>query len=175
MSVATPLIKVLSVERNERRMPRTPRDAKEFHSKPRVYFSVKGETILENLVERHVRPFTEYRKVLVAALESIGIDTSELKFNWSKYAGCTMCPCSPGFVVSRKDGRHPTTLGHCDIWITVGDDQEAVQDLEKREALKAATLKVNALKADLGRIESEVAAVALRAALVTAVEERNAI
>jgi hypothetical protein len=44
--------------------------------------SVKGQTTLDQIKE-------EFRK-------RYGV---EVRFRWSQYAGCTMCPCSPGFNV----------------------------------------------------------------------------
>lgn len=66
----------------------------DYHKKPRLYVSTRGETLLENLVNRHARPSTVWGKVLrkaAAALELPG------KLGWYNRAGCS-CPCSPGFI-----------------------------------------------------------------------------
>ena len=63
----------------------------------RVYFSPDGETVLENFLGgRHNRPYSEFRKVLPAVLGIAGLRPQ--KASWSRKAGCSMCPCSPGFV-----------------------------------------------------------------------------
>ncbi len=36
-----------------------------------------------------------------------------LKVSWSRYAGCGMCPCSPGYIVTT--GEHPWQ--HYTIWL----------------------------------------------------------
>jgi hypothetical protein len=66
----------------------------------RIYIWPKGETILENLMNRRDRPYTTYRKeVLPGVLAGLGIRYQDVKVRWSQYAGCTMCPCSPGFIL----------------------------------------------------------------------------
>ncbi len=84
--------------------------------KSRVYFFPENETVLENLLQgRHNRPFREYRKLLPFVLRHLGQDTP--KASWSSKAGCSMCPCSPGFILDT------TALG-IDIFVTVIDDGE---------------------------------------------------
>ena len=65
--------------------------------KTRVYFFPEEETMLENLCNRHSRPYQEYRKLLGEVFAIAGI-TPE-KANWSQYAGCS-CGCSPGFILT---------------------------------------------------------------------------
>ena len=68
---------------------------------PRVYVFPRGESVLEQLVDRHSRPYRVYRKeVLPQVWEQLGIDPASVKVRWDQYAGCS-CPCSPGFVVTR--------------------------------------------------------------------------
>lgn len=75
-----------------------------------VYVNIKDETIIENLINRRSRPYTEWKKIAKKVLNMKGIKFEKL--SWSKNAGCTMCPCSPGFIVQNGDtGR--------DIWIEV--------------------------------------------------------
>lgn len=108
-------------------------------SKPRVYFWPEGETVLENLCRRTTRPHTEYRKflddVMATAMKLSGrASLMGAKGNWSKHAGCTMCPCSPGFILSG----HSVHLFGYDIHVTIS--QEAVPpttggpELAQREA-----------------------------------------
>jgi hypothetical protein len=47
------------------------------------------------------------RKIAKGVLEQMFKD--EVKINWSKHAGCSMCPCSPGFIA--------TGLNNFDIFI----------------------------------------------------------
>lgn len=81
---------------------------------PRVYVFPHGESVMEQLFERHSRPYRLYRKeVLPQVWEQLGIDPASVKVRWDQYAGCS-CPCSPGFVVTRgyKGG---------DLSVSVGD------------------------------------------------------
>jgi len=103
----------------------------------RVYVDVPNETILENLMNRRNRPFTEYKKhIMPAVLEMLpamishiadndGVNVSRvskldgLKARWSQRAGCSMCPCSPGFIV---DGIKAEWYQEVDIWVSVGEN-----------------------------------------------------
>lgn len=89
-------------------------NASGYYHRPRIYVSPDGETVMENFVEgRHTRPYTLYKaEVLPQLFRLLGLNS--IKVGWSKKAGCTMCPCSPGFIV--KDGNVPY-----DIWVTVTD------------------------------------------------------
>lgn len=64
-------------------------------TKGRVYVQLTGETILENLDNRHARPIKQYREFAKQALADLGIADTTL--HWSQRAGCS-CPCSPGFI-----------------------------------------------------------------------------
>ena len=66
--------------------------------KARVYLFPKGEKILDNLMNRHQRPFTVYKKeVIPAVLAAMGL-AADTKVRWSQTAGCG-CGCSPGFII----------------------------------------------------------------------------
>lgn len=85
---------------------------REYNSKPRVYVSPKGETVLENFAKRTERPITTYRHAAKQALKELGI---EGQLRWSQKAGCS-CGCSPGFVLSTdEDGRF-------DIFVEILDE-----------------------------------------------------
>lgn len=88
------------------------------YHRPRIYVSPDGETVMENFTEgRHTRPYTLYKQeVLPQLFRVLGLDSQfpTVKVGWSQKAGCTMCPCSPGFIV--KDGNVPF-----DIHVTVTD------------------------------------------------------
>lgn len=98
-------------------------NARDFYHRPRIYISPAGETVMENFTEgRHTRPYTLYRQeVLPQLFRKLGLDASSIKAGWSKKAGCSMCPCSPGFIV--KEGEVPW-----DIHVTVTD--KYVRDIE---------------------------------------------
>lgn len=88
-----------------------------YHSKPRLYINPKGESVLCNLFYgRHNRPVKLYREIVIpeiiqALAQKYLLDSTNIKFRWSQYAGCS-CPCSPGFIVSGCD--RPI-----DIWVEV--------------------------------------------------------
>lgn len=79
---------------------------KERYRNTRVFIEIAKETILENLVERHDRPHTQWRKEVLPKVFSQLNLPPDTKVRWSQYAGCT-CPCSPGFILnislSRQD------------------------------------------------------------------------
>lgn len=92
-------------------------DRRGYSAAPRMYVSVKDETILDNLMNRGRRPYNVY-KTLLRSLDLNGVlDLGKLQ--WSQYAGCS-CPCSPGFILSSQ----PTEFdGVCsfyfDVWVTL--------------------------------------------------------
>lgn len=83
------ITKVEFIKRNEP-------ERREYYSHSRVYIWPKGETILENLVERRTRPYNKWRPLVLQALQENGV--SVRKLTWSQKAGC-VCGCSPGFIV----------------------------------------------------------------------------
>jgi hypothetical protein len=111
-------LSITEIDFHERRLPRwiapqsrysrgymspTP---KEYAKKMRCYISPAGETVLENLlVGRRNRPTDLYRAEVLPALkiaiaERLGCQPEQVKLNWSQHAGCSMCPCSPGYIVT---------------------------------------------------------------------------
>ncbi len=70
--------------------------------KPRVYFHLASESVLDNLFERHSRPYNEYRKLLPEVLKTIGANPNHLSWKYSQKAGCR-CGCSPGFIIDGWD------------------------------------------------------------------------
>ena len=68
---------------------------------PRIYIWINDENVLENLQNRHSRPYNEYRKLFPNIVRRIGLK-ADIKANWSQKAGCSCgcsCGCSPAFVV----------------------------------------------------------------------------
>lgn len=113
-------IQLLKCSVHERAMPKgyKARDVKEYNSKPRIYVHPAGESIMENFANRRSRPSKLYRQLAVApALKALGLP-ADTKVTWSQFAGCTMCPCSPGFIVQAYGT--PKANVHC----TVGDPAE---------------------------------------------------
>jgi hypothetical protein len=66
----------------------------------RVFFFVDNETVMENLIGRHNRPVAAWKAMIPEVLEQLGLDVNN-KSRWSTKCGCGMCPCSPGFYLSK--------------------------------------------------------------------------
>ena len=70
----------------------------------KVFVFPKGESIFENLLNRHARPHKLNAEVLAKDVESMLRESNLLpegvpfKMSWSQKAGCS-CGCSPGFIV----------------------------------------------------------------------------
>lgn len=82
------------------------RDAepRERYKKARVYIFIKNENIIDNLQNRHSRPYDQYRKeVMPKVLKKMKLP-KDTKFFWSQKAGCG-CGCSPGFVIEEIFGK----------------------------------------------------------------------
>ena len=77
-------------------IPPTQREWNEFKQPTRVYIEHPEETIVDNLQNRRDRPWRDYKPLVQKELRDAGI---EGKVRWSQHAGCTMCPCSPGFIL----------------------------------------------------------------------------
>lgn len=71
---------------------------------PRMYFWPKNESVMENFANRHNRPVDEYRKLIPDVLKQVFEVPQTYRARWNRFAGCRMCPCSPGFVVSGLTG-----------------------------------------------------------------------
>jgi hypothetical protein len=95
-------IKTSKIEINNRESYANWRD---YSKQTRIYVWPRGETIMQNLMNRKQREHTVYKKeVIPSVLEAMGLP-ADTKVRWSQYAGCS-CPCSPGFIVdgdSRRD------------------------------------------------------------------------
>lgn len=87
---------------------------------PKMYIQINNESIIDNLRNRRTRPYADYKKhLLPKALEIIREQDPALyermkdaKWSWDKHCGCTVCPCSPGFVA--KNINQPV-----DIWVKI--------------------------------------------------------
>jgi hypothetical protein len=131
-------LNVVDIQVNERSMPRgrtAQRDMRAFHAAPRIYVSVQGENILENLDRRLARPSKLYAEAVPQALAALGLTPGSYKASWSQYAGCK-CPCSPGFIVKAKPGGYvPFTPK--DVWVTVTGSNAAVDPKKPTRGLAA--------------------------------------
>lgn len=90
-----------------------------YQSRPKVYFDVVDETVGEHLVNRHRRPGGAWRALLPAALGAVGIPAA-ISARWDIHAGCSMCPCSPGFRLGIDWSE--VADAPFDVWVTVGAD-----------------------------------------------------
>lgn len=108
-------INVTTIQMNQMSLQEQGRRGK----KSRVYFDHEGESVLQGFGDRAARPHKLYRTVLEQVARQLDLP-ADVTFRWSRKAGCSMCPCSPGFVVE----------GHWnhDIWVTVSADTPATTD-----------------------------------------------
>lgn len=66
----------------------------------RIHLFLAKESVLDNLYERHNRPYKFYKEQLLPPLlKALALHDLDLEFRWSQKAGCS-CGCSPGFVVT---------------------------------------------------------------------------
>lgn len=78
-------------------------DYREKTKRSRVYVHGADESILDNLNNRLNRPVTLWREIATKALAECGfMPESYGKLSWNQKAGCSMCPCSPGFVMAEN-------------------------------------------------------------------------
>jgi len=92
-----------------------------FKNRNKIYIWPSGETVMENFNNRRNRPYDFYKKEIlpkiVEMLEKKNLlgdadgAIKNAKWSWNRKCGCSMCPCSPGFVSS--------TYGYVNIHATV--------------------------------------------------------
>lgn len=99
--------------------------AREMNAKPRLYVGIESETVLENLENRTRRPSGLYREMVkqeFANLDWFGIHLNLDEMRWSQKAGCSMCPCSPGFILSDRSFHFRDFSAYrYDVWVTMVD------------------------------------------------------
>ena len=85
-----------------------------------IYVHVKNEDVIDDIKNRHTRPYTQWKKNLLPLAAKLIFDETGLimgsNINWNQRLGCS-CPCSPGFKTSLYDEegkQHAWT-----VWITV--------------------------------------------------------
>lgn len=92
---------------------------REYDKLPRIYVrteSQAAETVLDDMNNRTRRPHAVYRAALKAMFAGAHIEKYVGGLRWDQYAGCSMCPCSPGFVVQRAQD---APFRRYDIWVTL--------------------------------------------------------
>lgn len=78
-------------------------DYREKLKRSRVYVHGTEESIFENLSNRLNRPVSLWREIATKALAECGFTPESYgKLSWSQKAGCSMCPCSPGFIMAEN-------------------------------------------------------------------------
>jgi hypothetical protein len=82
--------------------------------KVRLFIHNPNEHLMENLTNRHCRPWRTYLKEVVPMVKIEQMIAANVKASWSQYAGCS-CGCSPGFILDI----HPVKTGYEAIWVTV--------------------------------------------------------
>ena len=88
--------------------------------KPVIYFHVDQESITDDLIKRHHRPHKEYKKLIKEALTLAGLPIdSEYKWTWNPKAGCSMCPCSPGFTPNNMSSVPFNVITGNSIYVTI--------------------------------------------------------
>lgn len=127
--------RAIEVSYRKRKYPSSPSrgrlgDMDNPYGKARLYFSFGGETVLGNLANRGQEPRVYYKTLVTTVLETLVIDgvlgsiksdvDTSIVANWSRKAGCTMCPCSPGFILSNG-------LTGYDIWATIYDNVDSYE------------------------------------------------
>ena len=80
----------------------------------KLYIWPTGESVLDNLVNRHNRPHDFYKKevvpVIMKQIEEQFPDEAKYfgkeNWGWRAKCGCSMCPCSPGFVQNTNNATY---------------------------------------------------------------------
>jgi len=92
------------------------RKGEPFRDNNKCYIWVERESIVENLMNRRSRPYKFYQEnVLPQILKEVNekypeyrISTNVKDWGWRQKCGCSMCPCSPGFI--QKNGSGTVTI-----------------------------------------------------------------
>jgi hypothetical protein len=73
-----------------------------FKQRCEIYINIENETVFDNLVDRHNRSKSVYKKEIIPRVLEFLRLPQDTKVHWSKYTGCKMCPCSPGFYINQR-------------------------------------------------------------------------
>lgn len=111
-----------------------------FDGKPRLYVGVADENILENFAYRENRPHTLYRKLLPEIFAALKLPEGT-KATWSRNAGCSMCPCSPGFILTVPETRRSNLtlrrVRRIDFYATLVGEAAKVGEITDRVRYRA--------------------------------------
>jgi len=96
------------------------RSGEKYKNFPKIYIFPEGESILEGLYSRRQRPYKFFKQeILPLVIEDLSKNHKDVfdriggdKWGWRQDCGCSMCPCSPGFVGSSEYAPH-------NIYVTV--------------------------------------------------------
>lgn len=90
----------MELKLTEARARKDPESSSRRRPRVNIFVDPKGETILDNLVAgRRNRPYNEWKPLVKDFLvNALGLP-EDIKLRWSKNTGCSMCPCSPGFMI----------------------------------------------------------------------------
>lgn len=78
-------------------------DYREKTKRSRVYVRGTNESIFDDFKNRLNRPQNLWREIAIKALAECGFTSEDYgKLSWSQKAGCSMCPCSPGFIMAEN-------------------------------------------------------------------------
>lgn len=92
------------------------RKGEPYRDSNKAYIWVSKESVIDNLINRRSRPYKFYQDhVLPVILKEVAekhpeyqISTNANNWGWRSKCGCSMCPCSPGFV--QKTGSGTVTI-----------------------------------------------------------------
>lgn len=96
------------------------RRGEKYRMNPKLYIQIENESIMQNLQNRRTRPHNTYKdEVIPQVIRALEKDHPELyrklqnaKWGWRQDCGCSVCPCSPGFVATEVTGLET-------IWATI--------------------------------------------------------
>lgn len=109
-------IKKFNIRHEEKRSG----EPKLIHDK--MYIWVDNQTIIENIMGRGSEPYKQHKKFIIPKVMEMIKEQhpdkyellKDVKWSWNKNCGCSMCPCSPGFIGDRK-----SISNHQTIFITI--------------------------------------------------------
>jgi hypothetical protein len=118
-------------------------------SKARMYVSLPeddDDSILDNIAKRDRGDKSDWQKarrtsernLALAALDTIKMP---VKFRYSAKAGCTMCPCSPGFILDAEL--------HGDLWVRTATSVEEGKLRDLRGDVSSAKYEIKGLEKKL--------------------------
>lgn len=81
--------------------------------KTRIYFLCK-KSEHDDITNRKTQPTKYYRNEIASILTELGLP-ADTKVRFSQRAGCSMCPCSPGFIIENHWDR--------EVYVTDGGDE----------------------------------------------------